>query len=170
MMWTRSAITVIAVLALASIVSASHRKMPLPQQVMAAKTIYIDNRSGDADLGDKAYDELEKWGRYQIVDSPDKADLVLLLSAKEYIGGYTSGTYRNTTGNVDNNGNVNAQTYGTTTSHAVISGTTYITLIDPKSGASLWGDARAWGRFKSATRGLIKELRERVKDQEQQKE
>jgi hypothetical protein len=29
---------------------AKHEKMPLPQQVMTAKTIYIDNRSGIADL------------------------------------------------------------------------------------------------------------------------
>jgi len=148
---------------------AKHEKMPLPQQVMTAKTVYIDNQSGHADLGDKAYDEMKKWARYQIVDSADKADMVLLLSAKEYIGGYTSSTYGNTTGSVDTNGNVNAQTYGSGSSRAVVTGTTFITLIDTNGGASLWADAKPWGRWKSATRGLVKELRDRVKDQEQGK-
>jgi len=54
-------------------------------------------------------------------------------------------------------------------SRAVYSGTTYITLLDPKSGSSLWSDSRAWGAWKSATRGIIKELRDRVKNQEQGK-
>jgi len=146
---------------------AKHEKMPLPQQVTNAKTVYIDNQSGHAELGDRAYDEMKKWGRYQIVDSAGKADIVLLLSAKEYIGGYTSSTYHNTTGRVDDNGNVNAQTYGSGNSRAVVTGTTFITLIDTKSGTSLWTDSRPWGRWKSATRGLVKELRDRVKDQEQ---
>jgi hypothetical protein len=148
---------------------AKHEKMPLPQQVMTAKTVYIDNRSGHAELGDKAYDEMKKWARYQIVDSADKADIVLLLSAQEYIGGYTSSTYHNTTGTVDDNGNVNAQSYGSGSSRAVVTGTTFITLIDTKSGTSLWADSKPWGRWKSATRGIIKELRDRVKDQEQGK-
>jgi hypothetical protein len=147
-------------------VFAKHEKMPLPQRVMTAKTAYIDNQSGHADLGDKAYDEMKKWGRYQIVDSADKADIILLLSAKEYVGGYTSSTSQTTTGRVDDNGNVNAQTNGSGDSQAVVTGTTFITLIDGKSGASLWADAKPWGRWKSATRGLVKELRDRVKDQE----
>ena len=145
---------------------ATHEKMPLPQEILLAKTIYIDNQSGHADLGDKAYDELKKWGRYEIVNSPDKADIVLLLSAREYISGYSSSTYHNTTGTVQDNGNINAQSYGSTGSTAVYSGTTYITLLNPKTGTSLWADARAWGRWKSATRGLIKELRDRVTEQE----
>ena len=164
--------------------------MPLPQQILTAKTVYIDNRSGLADLGDKAYDEMKKWGRYQIVDSPEKADMVLLLSAKEYIGGYATNTYYNTTGTVDysgttnsqtygsntygttsGSGNVNTHTYGSSTSRAIVEGTTYVTLLDPKSGTALWADARAWGPWwKSATRGLVKELRDRVKDQEKGKE
>ncbi len=148
---------------------AKHEKMPLPPGVMTAKTIYIDNRSGVADLGDKAYDELRKWGRFQIVDSAEKADLVLLLSAKSYVSGYSSGSYHNTNASVDSNGNVTAQTYGNGSTSAVYSGTTYITIVDPKGGASLWSDARAWGRWKSATRGLVKELRERMETQEGRK-
>jgi cytochrome c5 len=148
---------------------AKHEKMPLPQQVMTAKTIYIDNRSGIADLGDKAYDELRKWGRFQIVDSAEKADVVLLLSAKAYISGYSSNSYHNTSGSVDSSGNVTAQTYGNGNTSAIYSATTYVTIVDPKAGAPLWSDARAWGRWKSATRGLVKELRDRMDQQEGRK-
>ena len=144
---------------------AKHEKMPLPSQVMTAKTIYIDNRSGDADIGDKAYDELRKWGRFQIVDSAEKADVVLLLSASKYISGYSSDSYHNTRGSVDSSGNIEAHTSGNSSSDAIVSGQTYVTIVDPKSGTPLWSDARAWGR-KSATRGLIKELRERMEQQE----
>jgi hypothetical protein len=166
---------------------AKHEKLPLPQQIMTAKTIYIDNRSGLSEVGDKAYDEIKKWGRYQVVDSPEKADIVFLLSAQEYIGGYTTNTYHNTTGTVNYSGttnsqtsgsntygatngsaSVNAQTYGSSTSRAIVKGTTYVTLLDPKNGTTLWSDAHAWG-LKSATRGLVKELRDRVKDQEERK-
>jgi hypothetical protein len=73
---------------------AKHEKMPLPQKLMIAKTVYIDNQSGFADLGDKCYDELRKWGRFQIVGSAEKADVVLLLSANEYVSGYSSGSYQ----------------------------------------------------------------------------
>jgi hypothetical protein len=100
------------------------------------------------------------------VDSAEKADIVFLLSAKEYISGYSSGSYHNTNGSVDSNGNMTAQTYGHGSSHAIVSGTTHVTIVDPKGGAPLWSDARAWGRWKSATRGLVKELRERMNEQE----
>jgi hypothetical protein len=57
------------------------KHVPLPDQILQAKTAYIDNRSGFASLGDKAYDELSKWGRFKIVKSAKEADLVFLLSA-----------------------------------------------------------------------------------------
>jgi hypothetical protein len=153
---------------------AKQQKMPLPQRLMAAKTVYIDNRSGHSNVGDKCFDELSKWGRFQIVDSPEKADIVLLLSAEQYISGYSSDSYHNTTGDVDRSGNISAQTYGNSSSDAVMSGITHITVLDPKDGTSLWADSRVWGKCafgvcKSATRGLVKELRERVDQQEGRK-
>lgn len=38
--------------------------VPLPAQVMTAKTVYIDNQSEDASVGDKAREELRKWDRF----------------------------------------------------------------------------------------------------------
>ena len=74
-------LTLLLLPVLASTCLAKDKHAPLPEMVVSAKTIYIDNQSGFANMGDRAYDELGKWGRFQIVDSADKADLVLLLSA-----------------------------------------------------------------------------------------
>ncbi|HXN00156.1 MAG TPA: hypothetical protein VN982_16945 [Candidatus Dormibacteraeota bacterium] len=66
--------------------------LPLPQQVMTAKTIFIDNQTGQAKIGDRAYEELKKWGRFQIASDRNQADLIFLLTAQEHDGGYvTSG-------------------------------------------------------------------------------
>jgi len=161
-----------ATLVLAGVGYAKKQKLPLPQQVMTAKTVYIDNRSGYAAPGDNAYDEIRKWGRWQVVDSPTKANVVLLISAKEYSGGYTSSTHQTTTGSVSSSGDVNVQTSGTTTTSAVMSEMTFITLLDPKSGEPLWTNARGEGRSvwsKSPIHGLVKELRHRINEQESRK-
>ena len=49
------------------------KHLPLPSQVTDAKTVYIDNQSGIAAMGDKAYQQLEKWGRFQVVQDRKKA-------------------------------------------------------------------------------------------------
>jgi hypothetical protein len=164
-MKSRLFLSVAMVLVTVALAYGKHEKMPLPAQLVQAKTIYIDNRSGLADIGDRCYDELRKWGRFQVVDSPQKADIVLLFSASRYISGYSSGAYQTTNGSIDSGGNISTQTYGNGSSHAIVRGTTYVTVVDPKDGSSLWSDARAWG-FKSATRGLVKELRDRIEHQE----
>ena len=100
-----------------------------------------------------------------MVQDRKSADIILLLSAREYHGGYV------TTGNIY--ANQNDYGYGSTTTGTVTtrtqeitSGTTYITLLDAATGDSLWADAREWGKFRSATRGIIKDLKKRIEDQE----
>lgn len=143
---------------------------PLPKQVLEAKTVYLDNQSGFASLGDKAYDELTKWGRFKVVDQRQNADLILLLSASEYRGGYvTSGTAQQH-GTVDDSGNIEVSGESESTTTPVVYRRTHLTVIDPKTGTSLWSDSKAWGNlytgFHSATRSLIKNLRSRLEEQE----
>src|SRR5690348_14460258 len=82
-----------AVVVSLSVVSAARDKhLPLPPQIASAKTVYIDNQSGVAKLGDRCYTQIEKWGRFKVVQDPKAADLIFLLSANEYTRGYvTSG-------------------------------------------------------------------------------
>lgn len=105
-----------------------------------------------------------------MVDNANDADLVFLLSASVYHGGYvTSGTSQQH-GTMDDSGNLDV--YGTSQSTSVRTsvGYTHLYVIDPKNGESLWSDTKRWGNlftgFRSATRGLIKELRERIEDSE----
>jgi hypothetical protein len=78
----KAAIT--AVLALVLVVSPIHAKdkhAPLPASVIAAKTVYIDNQTGHAEITDRAYDALSKWGRFKILKDATGADLVLRFTA-----------------------------------------------------------------------------------------
>jgi len=135
------------------------QKLPLPSKVMDAKTVFIDNQSGSASIGDRAYSNIKKWGRFTVVFNPNDADLVVLLTAHEYVSGYrASGSTTvipGTTTAISNS-----------TSSAVAGGTTYLALIDPQTGNPLWRNERRWGRFKSATHGLLNELKDRIKEQE----
>ncbi len=133
---------------------------PLPAKVLAAKTIYIQNESGYAEMVDKAYTSLKAWGRYQLVDAKEKADLILLLTVgteqKEFHE--TVSIYNPKTG--WSHGTVpTPSTYAWTFSQA--------RLIDPATGDTVWADERAWIREHSATEELIKGLRQLIEEQEQ---
>jgi hypothetical protein len=141
--------------------------LPLPPQVLTAKTIYIDNQSGEARIGDRAYDEIKKWGRFQVVTDRKQADLIFLLTAREHTGGYVT-TGGNQTGTVDSNGNINTSNSPTYTTPVTV-GYTYLAVIDSKTGDNLWSESKRWGNlytgFHSATKGLIDELKRRISEQ-----
>jgi hypothetical protein len=167
--------------------TAKDKHLPLPPQVMGAKTVYIDNQSGEARIGDRCYTQLEKWGRFKIVQDRKQADLILLLSAHEYTRGYvTSGG--DSVSTVSTTGSINAATIGDQTTGTVNTtgsvnttsnprytrpvtvGYTYLTVVDPKTGEGLWNDSKRWGNlytgFHSATKGLVDDLMKRVNENE----
>src|SRR5579864_525936 len=92
------------VLMVSPIVLAKTKHAPLPQEVIQAKTVYIVNLAGAAAFRDKAYDEITKWGRFKVVPKREDADLIFVLSAREYRTAMV--TNSNTTGTVDESGNV----------------------------------------------------------------
>ncbi len=47
-------------------------KAPLPAKLFQAKSIYIDNETGDVNDLDKAYTALKEWNRYDIVSDKEK--------------------------------------------------------------------------------------------------
>jgi hypothetical protein len=134
---------------------------------MTAKTVYIDNHSGQAAIGDRAYGAITKWGRFQVVLDRRQADLILLLTAREYNGGYVTSGGRQT-GTVDDNGNIETTTSPTYTSPVRV-GYTYLTIVDPRTGENLWSESKRWGNlytgFHSATKGLIEALKKRIEEQ-----
>lgn len=100
---------------------------PLPDKLVHAKTLFIQNRAS-AKAYDNTVDEFQKWGRFQIVSSPDSADIVLVLSADE-VAWYT-----------------------------------HFEFVDPATNTVIWSDSRAWGRYKSTTRQMVKNLKSRMGD------
>jgi hypothetical protein len=54
----------LAVVAFTTAGVAKDKHLPLPPQIGLAKTVYIDNQSGFAKMGDRAYEQVTKWGRW----------------------------------------------------------------------------------------------------------
>ena len=44
-----------------------HEKMPIPEKVVAARTVFLINETEENKFGDKFYQEVKKWNRWQIV-------------------------------------------------------------------------------------------------------
>jgi hypothetical protein len=128
---------------------AKKEQAPLSTTVLAAKTAYIENH-GSAKLKDRSYDELKKWGRWQIVEDRTKADIVIVLSsqAEQSSTGQTR-TYDPKTGDWK---------YGTETSTSA--GSVHLELLDSKTGESLFADTRDNAHI------VIALLRKRIEKQE----
>jgi hypothetical protein len=73
---------------------------PIPPQILAAKRVFIANAGGDEMTGedprfsggpDRAYNEfyaaMKSWGRFEVVNSPADADL--LLEIRQYVSAVT---------------------------------------------------------------------------------
>ena len=129
------------------------KNAPLPERIVTAKTVYIENH-GSAKLADLAYEELQKWGRFQMVDSAEKADIVLVLS--EIQGQSTTG--RTATYDPSANGGYGGWTHGHV--HAHSSEYSHLEIHDGKSGETLYADTQV------KIGKTIQELRKRIEEQE----
>jgi hypothetical protein len=100
----------------------------LPQAVTSAHTVFLQNETGFPELEYTALLELNKWGRFEVVATQDKADLVLVLTCGTHVHAIPDGQFPRTTG-------LNAFA-----EESVPPGHTKIALVDAKSGATLWSD------------------------------
>jgi hypothetical protein len=53
---------------------------PLPEAIVAAKTVFISNAGGSDEVYDAFYAVMKNWNRFVLVGSPDKADLLFQIS------------------------------------------------------------------------------------------
>lgn len=127
---------------------------PLPTALMEAKSVYIQNDSGYADLGDRCFEELAAWGRFKIAKSADVADLVFVISVQTAKGGYSGSATTN------QYGNSSIALDEDSIRHTVI------TVIQESTNKAIWTDTRKWGVRHSATKEIVKGLRQRVEEQE----
>ena len=138
---------------------ANERRPSLPASVLSARTIYVDNQTTSAELQNTAYTELSKWGRFQIVDAAQKADIVLRLSNGNYV------KFVPANGNSSASDPKPAKQNWMGADEGVPPGSTRISVIDAKSGNSLWSDIRKTENPKAATH-MLDGLREAIDQKE----
>jgi hypothetical protein len=154
----KSMLFIVVILLGSGIAGANEKRAALPSKVLSAKTIYVDNQANDAELQHDSYMALSKWGRYEIVDSPQKADLVLRLygsSAVKFVpGGDPSATY-------------NPKPVNETANQEELAppGCTRLKLIEPKTGTTLWSEVRKTSNAQEKSK-LLEGLHEAVDQQE----
>jgi hypothetical protein len=129
----------------------------LPQAVTSAHTVFLQNNTGFSELEYTALLELNKWGRFEVVSSQEKADLVLVLSSGTHVHAVPDGQFPRTTG-------LNAFT-----EESVPQGHTKIALVDPKTGATLWSDLHKTEGGKVRSGHLLDGLRQAFEDYEKVK-
>ena len=126
----------------------NEKRPSLPTSVLSARTVYVDNQTTSAELQNTAYTELSKWGRFQIVDAPQKADIVLRLSNGNYV------KFVPAKGSSSASDPKPAKQNWMGADEEVPPGSTRISVIDAKSGNALWSDIRKTDNPKAATHML----------------
>jgi hypothetical protein len=151
-----------ALLFAAAILHLSAQDQPIPNfasKAAAARKVFLDDQLKVPNVVGKTRAQLLKWGRFELVQSACRADLILVLSADPYRGGniVISG---GETGDVDN-GHVTVDRWP---NYNKLSPTryAYLTVIDPQSHQMLWETSHAWGGlltgFDSVGARLVKKL------------
>ncbi|MGH9714250.1 MAG: hypothetical protein ACRD5M_13215 [Candidatus Acidiferrales bacterium] len=144
--------------------SFAQHKSKLPPEILSAKSVYLDDRIGSAAISREMVVQLRKWGRFQIVNDPKDADLVLLLSADPYKDGeliFSNGQ----TGSIDIHGNIKEDPVPTFNKQAPVR-YAYLTAIDPRTRQSLWSADHQWGGlltgFNSVGARLLNKLKKQI--------
>ncbi len=100
---------------------------PLPAIVVNAQTVFLTNGGGSDLAYDTFYSEMKAWNKYQIVGSPDEADLIIELAYRVERGGTRVWSSSNSYD-------------GTTQVHSaqIVDPQFVLTIFDAKSKNSLW--------------------------------
>lgn len=97
---------------------------PIPPQIASSHSVFLSNLGSDANFPadpDRVYTDIYKalaaWGHYRLASSPDQADLIFQLRD---VSTFTT-------------------LYGTDNSSYTVNNPTFeLTIVDPKSGVTLW--------------------------------
>ena len=102
---------------------------PLPSVIVNAKKIFLSNGGGSNLAYDAFYSKMKEWGKYEIVGSPEEADLIVELSYRVEDKGTqvwsSTNTYNNTT-----------EVHST----HVVDPQLILTIYDAKTKNSLWSE------------------------------
>jgi hypothetical protein len=100
---------------------------PLPAVIVNAQKVFLTNGGGSDLAYDAFYEEMKTWNKYQIVGSPEQADLIIELAYRVDHGGTRVWS---STNSYD----------GTTQVHSrqIVDPQLVLTIYDAKSKNSLW--------------------------------
>jgi len=156
---TTSVFLGMAMLAGLGLAQARDQRAAVPSKVISARTIYVDNETNDAEIQQDTYLGITKWGRYEIAGSPQKADLVLRLTGSSVVkfvpGGDPAATY-------------DPKAVSETTAQGeelAPPGFTRLTVLDAKTGTTLWSDLRKTSNAQEKSK-LLEGLHDAVDRQE----
>ena len=119
----------------------------LPDAVTRARNIFIENQTGFVELEYTAILELSKWGRFDVAESREKADLILRLDNANHVRAVPQGQFPGSAANAF-------------TDSDIPKGHTRIALVDPKSNTTLWSGYHKTEGGKVKAGHLLDELRE----------
>jgi hypothetical protein len=137
---------------------ANKKSPPLPAIVFTGKTIFIENETGDATRQHAVYLELVRWGRFDVVASRDKADMVITISGPNTVRAVVTS---------DSSGGYPPPS-AAPEGESVPAGFTRISIVDPKTNKAIWFSQRKTDLSKSRT-GLLDGLRDAMEQQESRK-
>jgi len=146
---------VIFVLCVAAL-DAQAQTVVLPQAVVNARTVYIQNETGFTELEYTTVLEMNKWGRFELAENREKADLILRLDSGTRVRLVPEGE------------GIRAASSELAES-PVPPGYTRIALLQPKSGQMLWSGKHKTEGSKVKSGHLLDELREAFRDYEKGK-
>jgi hypothetical protein len=121
---------------------------PLPDAIVRAHTVFVENETGFNELQYELVLELSKWGRFELAESREKADLLLRLDNGNHVRTVPEGQFPS--------GAMNALTE----SPEIPKGHTRIALLDPKTDTLLWSDTHKTEGGKVKNGHLLDGLRE----------
>ena len=149
-------------LALSVQLRAGDKHAAVSSRILAAHTIYVDNATPDVALQLDAVMGLNKWGRFDVVDSARKADIVLRLVGSSVVTTLPDGQ---SPASFDPRGAKASLRDGEELAPA---GCTRVEVIEPKTNSLLWSEIRKTGSVQERSR-LVEGLHEAVDQQERHK-
>jgi hypothetical protein len=128
----------------------------LPEAVVNAHTVYIQNETGFTELEYTTILELNKWGHFELAESREKADLILRLDTGSRVRQIPEGEGIPTASSAP-------------AENPVPPGYTRIALLELKTGRMLWSGKHKTEGGKVKSGHLLDELREAFREYEKGK-
>jgi hypothetical protein len=84
----RRVLIVLPLLASLFLIAQDAKYATLPDKIVTARTVYLENDGRQQKFTDKMYEKLKEWGRWRIVTNRAEADIVISLDHRDRLHNY----------------------------------------------------------------------------------